>query len=100
MQPSEYGHIKLSTHEQEEGTRSFVWGNWEVLHRDTVVLSFKKCIEGLQRNKERRAWAETQKRKGTQCVQEAVKSSLLGDRYGERKERVEEAAVEAAEEYA
>lgn len=69
-----------------------------MLHRDTVVLGFKKCVEGLQRNKERRAWAETQKRKGTQRVQETVKSSLLGDRYGERKERVEETAVEAAEE--
>lgn len=80
--------------------RSFAWGNWEELHRDTVVLGFKKCIENLQRNKEGRAWSETQKRRGTQCVQEAVKSSLLGDRYGERKERVEGAAAEAAEEYA
>lgn len=45
-------------------------GERGVIHRDTFVLGFEECIEGLQRNQGR--GAETQEHKGTPCVQAAV----------------------------
>lgn len=70
-----------------------------MLPSDSFVLGFEEDREALQRNKERRAWAEAQKHEGAGCVQEVVKSILLGHRRGERKERVGESGDEAAEEY-
>ena len=78
--------------------RALPGGTGVMLYRDAVVLGFE-YIETFQKNKERSTCVEAWKHEGAGCVQEALKSILLGHRCGEREERAREAGDEAAEEY-